>query len=156
MTEDQPDKGAFDFANFAIPDAAVLAAADGRVLLSNHSHPDDFTIYHSRTYSIPDLGNFVLLQHGPDTYTLYAHLRHEVPAPVVPGQEVPAGTRIGRQGNTGNSNGPHLHFAVVDIRIFPEPAFIPKPRSGWGFYEMNGTNTLIVNTQYESANVPAK
>jgi murein DD-endopeptidase MepM/ murein hydrolase activator NlpD len=156
LTSDYHQHGAFDFVNFTSPEAAVSAVAEGTVLLSDHSHPDDFNVYPAcNKSSFLDLGNFVLLQHGPHTFLLYAHLSHDDPAPVKPGQEVKAGTRIGRQGNTGCSDGAHLHFAVVDIQLFPEPAFIPVPKSSWGFYEVNGSNSLVLNTQYISGNMPA-
>jgi murein DD-endopeptidase MepM/ murein hydrolase activator NlpD len=74
---------------------------------------------------------------------------------VIPGQEVRAGTRIGWQGNTGWSHGAHLHFAVVDLQIFPSPSFIEKPKESWGFIELNGSNAIVVNEKYTSQNVVA-
>ncbi len=55
----------------------------------------------------PSYGQFVVIDHGNDESTLYAHLDSVT---VVVGQTVTAGTQIGTLGNTGNSYGAHLHF----------------------------------------------
>lgn len=148
------DEGAMDFVNVNAKKVAVIAVADGTVLFSDYSHPDDFNTYkRDRPGStIPDMGNFVILKHGPDIYTVYMHFLHEDPAPVTPGQAVRAGTRIGWQGNTGWSHGAHLHFAVVDVQIFPSPSFIEKPKESWGFIELNGSNAVVLNARYISQN----
>jgi murein DD-endopeptidase MepM/ murein hydrolase activator NlpD len=155
------EENALDFNSFAPGKAAVTAAANGSVLLADFSKPDSFNTYEKRSDSktIKDMGNFVILRHGPDIYTVYMHLMHEDPAPVISGQEIPAGTRIGWEGNTGRSNAAHLHFAVVDVQIFPSPALLEKPLTSWGFAELNGSNTLILNKKYISQNgagVPAQ
>lgn len=57
-------------------------------------------------------GNYIKLRHkdGSTTYnTYYAHLAN---ATVSAGQNVSAGTVIGRSNNTGASTGPHLHFGL--------------------------------------------
>ena len=45
---------------------------------------------------------------------LYAHMK--TLSPIEVGTKIVAGQEIGLSGNTGNSTGPHLHFAV-----FPKP-----------------------------------
>ncbi|MDD1665419.1 MAG: M23 family metallopeptidase, partial [Methanomicrobiales archaeon] len=102
-----------------------------------------------------DMGNSVILQHGPDTYTIYLHLRHEEIPPVRPGDVIRAGTRIGWEGDTGKSHGAHLHFAVVNLVFTPLPRVTAKPREGWGFAELSGSNTLALNAPYESGNLPS-
>ena len=67
-------------------------------------------------------GNYVLIRH-PWGESLYAHLSR---IDVRVGQRVDRGQRIGLSGNSGNSTGPHLHFA---IRINPY-----NRRDGWGGY----------------------
>jgi murein DD-endopeptidase MepM/ murein hydrolase activator NlpD len=54
-------------------------------------------------------GNAVLIDHGNGYLTHYGHL--SVIAVQV-GQRVAAGERIGDEGSTGHSTGPHLHFEV--------------------------------------------
>ena len=54
-------------------------------------------------------GNTVIVDHGGGMTTLYAHL--QAPAVVV-GQTVDIGETVGHVGNTGYSQGPHLHFEV--------------------------------------------
>ena len=52
-------------------------------------------------------GNFVEVQHDPDTLTRYAHLTQPY---MKSGQEVSPGDVVGTVGNTGHSFGAHLHF----------------------------------------------
>jgi murein DD-endopeptidase MepM/ murein hydrolase activator NlpD len=52
-------------------------------------------------------GNMVEIEHAHGVTSRYAHLSMVA---VVPGQEVQAGTLLGRVGSTGRSTGPHLHY----------------------------------------------
>lgn len=74
--------------------APVRAAADGTV---------------SSAGAEGGYGTTVRVQHADDTETVYAHLSS---AMVEPGALVVAGQDVGREGNTGRSTGPHLHFEV--------------------------------------------
>ena len=78
----------------------VLAAADGMVLFAGWDDIHGWT---------------VILGHGSDSadrplLTMYSHLQEE--PSVLMGQLVTAGQVIAQSGSTGNSTGPHLHFAV--------------------------------------------
>lgn len=55
-------------------------------------------------------GHVVILEHAPDFFTVYYHGAHKTP--LKKGQPVRAGQFIYRSGNTGASNGNHLHFEV--------------------------------------------
>lgn len=55
-------------------------------------------------------GRWVRIRHPDGTITMYAHTSRSY---VEVGQAVPAGYRIAAVGSTGNSTGPHLHFAVM-------------------------------------------
>ncbi len=58
-------------------------------------------------------GNYVVIQHGNGTQTLYGHLQSVA---VSPGDHVIGGQTIGYLGNTGRSTGAHLHFEVRGAR----------------------------------------
>jgi len=148
------DENALDFIRPGLP-GKVLAAADGTVLLSQYGYPNDFNTYSSVETNKPeDMGNYAILQHDSNTYTIYLHLQHADKSPVTAGDDVKAGQFLGWMGNTGWSHGEHLHFAVVDVSIFPVQKFIKKPIDSWGFVELGGSNSLRLNEDYTSQNVP--
>jgi hypothetical protein len=64
-------------------------------------------------YDAPGYGNYIKIE-NEGCGVLYAHLKRL--SEYKPGMRVCPGTVIGASGNTGNSTGPHLHFAV-----FPKP-----------------------------------
>jgi murein DD-endopeptidase MepM/ murein hydrolase activator NlpD len=57
------------------------------------------------------LGNYLVIKHGADFYSVYAHLNEFL---VEKDQEVTKDTLIGAVGNTGFSTGPHLHLEVIN------------------------------------------
>ncbi len=70
-------------------------------------------------------GNYVCLLHG-DEEVCYAHMREGTvdPTLLVEGTEVTRGQLLGRAGNSGNSDGPHLHIHAVQdgtARLRPMP-----------------------------------
>ena len=78
---------------------AILAAADGVVI---------------RSYTSSSYGEVVFIAHSIDgqTYTtVYAHMKSGS-RKVSAGQVVSKGQRIGTMGNTGDSQGQHLHFEL--------------------------------------------
>jgi len=54
-------------------------------------------------------GNFIIVKHGFDFHTRYAHLQK---INVYKGQKVERGEIIGLLGNTGLSTGPHIHYEI--------------------------------------------
>lgn len=67
-------------------------------------------------------GRCVIIEHGDNFQTLYAHLQKVI---VEEGQQVQSGQVIGLLGNTGRSTGPHLHYEIMhdNKRINPEIYF---------------------------------
>ena len=67
-----------------------------------------------------DYGYNVIIDHGGGLETRYAHCSS---LSVTAGQYVEMGEEIGRVGNTGDSEGPHLHFEVYKYgtRVNPLP-----------------------------------
>jgi len=55
--------------------------------------------------------NFITIKHNDGTYAKYAHLK-KGGVKVTVGQKVSQGEFIGYSGNTGYTNGPHLHMVV--------------------------------------------
>ena len=75
-------------------------------------------------------GKLVTVDHGRGYASLYAHLS-EIKVKI--GQEVSAGTLLGRVGSSGQATGPHLHFewrkegeAFDPLVVFPSLAEISE------------------------------
>ena len=69
-------------------------------------------------------GNQVVIDHRNGYVTTYGHLSS---FSVWPGQLVAKGAIIGRNGSTGRSTGPHLHFEVIRNGYYVNPLdFLPK------------------------------
>ena len=73
----------------------ILAAASGTVIASKND-PNGY-------------GEFIIIDHGDGYTTTYAHLKTRLKEA---GDDVEKGKVIGIMGTTGNSTGPHLHFAL--------------------------------------------
>ena len=68
-------------------------------------------------------GNCVIVDHGQGFLTLYFHLSEIV---VSEGDKVESGTVLGKSGNTGRVNGPHLHFAARWQGLYVDPETLLK------------------------------
>ena len=74
-------------------------------------------------YTRVGYGNYVIVAHGAGIMTLYAHL-YEVDAKV--GDRVMRGQRIGLEGSSGLSTGPHLHFELrVNDQVTDPMPYLP-------------------------------
>ena len=113
--------------------ADVLAAANGRVTSVANDQPEDPSAmqrpnesqeaYFTRLQKeqaerlakglTAIAGNYVMIDHGKNEYSLYAHLQPGS-VRVHIGDQVKAGDVIGKLGSSGNSTEPHLHFHVCD------------------------------------------
>ena len=65
-------------------------------------------------------GNEIILDHGYNYKTVYAHLSRIF---VKPGQKILRGQIIGYVGNTGKSTSPHLHYEVRKNGIALNPIY---------------------------------
>lgn len=81
--------------DIAVPTGTPVTASDGGVV--------------TRVASDGSRGLYVDIKHPDGTYTRYQHLSS---FQCEKGQKVSQGQPIALSGNTGNSTGPHLHFAV--------------------------------------------
>jgi murein DD-endopeptidase MepM/ murein hydrolase activator NlpD len=90
----------------------VFAAAEGRVAYAGNG--------------IRGYGNMIVLHHGGDLMTVYAHNSMLL---VSQGQPVRAGDRIALVGQSGRATGPHLHFEVRSGQIPTDPMRFLPPRS---------------------------
>ena len=92
----------------------IAAVARGRVAEVRDNMPDQVPGQPSTPLKADDYaGNHVIVEMGNGTNALYAHL---APASIVvrKGEMVRTGQLLGKLGNTGNSDAPHLHFQIMD------------------------------------------
>jgi hypothetical protein len=103
-----------DWAGFG---ADVLAVADGVVSGMRDGVPDNTPLVEPGPPATPTAadtyGNFVVLDLGSGRFVHYAHLQRDSVV-VKLGERVRRGQRLGRLGNSGNTNAAHLHFNFTD------------------------------------------
>jgi hypothetical protein len=99
--------------NYVIYGREVLAVADGTVVSSRNDLPEQVpgALPQGMTIDQAD-GNFVVLDIGGN-YVLYAHMQPGS-VTVKAGAKVKRGDGLGKVGNTGNTQAPHLHLHVMD------------------------------------------
>jgi murein DD-endopeptidase MepM/ murein hydrolase activator NlpD len=110
---------AFDFHLAAGGETAsgrpVLAVADATVASVVDGMPDNVAsaVIPAVPLKVEDMfGNRVTLNLGNGRYATYGHLHAGLK--VKPGDQVRMGQVLGMVGNSGHSNGPHLHFQITD------------------------------------------
>lgn len=108
--------------------ADVVAVADGIVQDAGDGAPDNLPLAQlaePSDFSPRSLyGNYVILDLGGGRFAHYAHLRTNSVA-VKSGQHVRRGQLLGKVGNSGTSNGSHLHLHVSDSARFEESEGLP-------------------------------
>jgi hypothetical protein len=98
-----------DFYSWGEP---VLSPVDGEVVAAVDTFPDN-------PLGAKDLrnpaGNYVEIRVASDRYVFLAHLQHRSIV-VHPGQSVTRGETLGKCGNSGNTDFPHVHMHVQDAQ----------------------------------------
>lgn len=89
--------------DIAAPEGTPVVAAGPGVVLFVGYDPD--TPRAEASFS-------VVIAHSDHLVTYYGHLLPRIPRHIHAGVEVRSGQKIGWEGNTGNSTGPHLHWGV--------------------------------------------
>lgn len=98
--------------DFTLPEnTPIVAARDGVVVEATFSFRRG-----GLDPSLKDKANVVSILHDDGTVAQYAHLAARE-MPIKRGDRVAAGTMIGYSGDTGFSEGPHLHFAVTKPQV---------------------------------------
>jgi hypothetical protein len=59
------------------------------------------------------IGNHVVIRHAQNLYSVYVHMMNSS-ATVTVGDQVATGQLLGKVGNSGGTDAPHLHFQFVD------------------------------------------
>lgn len=96
--------------------AEILAVADAVVVSIYDAVPENKPDTEARAVAITletIAGNYVILDLGNGRYALYAHMQPGK-IRVKNGDKVRRGDVLGLVGNSGNSDGPHLHFQICD------------------------------------------
>jgi hypothetical protein len=95
-----PGSGTIVYARNDVPDNPGPGSPDQQVILKLPDQP------------WPVAGNVVVIDHGGGEFSLLAHMQ-KGSVRVKVGQHVDAGTVLGLLGNSGNSEGPHLHYHLM-------------------------------------------
>ena len=107
---ERTNEASFSFGQpiFSPADGTVIEAVDG----VRDNQPGQLN-----TYSI--LGNYLLLKHDEDEFSVLAHLKqHSVAAKA--GDTVESGQQIAECGNSGHSTDTHLRYQLQDFDVFAE------------------------------------
>lgn len=111
---------------------AVVAAAGGRVLLAFDGQPDILMQDSGPGKTREERnGNWVAIGHGDGWVTTYAHLLKGTVA-VKKGDTVKRGDKLGLIGLSGNSDFPHVHFAITHRNKLLDPFTGLEPSADCG------------------------
>lgn len=116
----------------------------------------DGTVYSVQKSTAMQLGNYVVIKHKKSSngYTYYSHYAHLSSISVKKGQTVKMGDKIGIMGETGLSDGVHLHFQITRNtskhygRTYPNVSINNSPVVNTNIgnikYTLNITNTYTL------------
>ncbi len=114
----------------ALEGVAVLAAAPGKVRAIREALPDHFLGADPAFPDGQDCGNGLAITHADGWETQYCHLA-KGSISVHVGEQVNAGTVLGRIGMSGNTEFPHLHLTLRRDGAVVDP-FDPEPDGACG------------------------
>jgi murein DD-endopeptidase MepM/ murein hydrolase activator NlpD len=136
----------------------IISVANGRVVDVVDKYPDVEPGKNDTDLTLKDAGgNHVIVDIGGGRYAFYAHLKpHSIT--VKEGERVRRGEVLGRLGNSGNTNFPHLHFHVMDA---PLPLgsdhnlpYVIDSFGYQGFIADDLTPYLLENPQHREGELP--
>lgn len=101
-------------ASYAYFGAPIRSVKGGRVVRVRDGEPEQVpgSLPAGQTVNTAD-GNYVVVRIDPGHYAFYAHMQPGS-LRVKVGDRVRSGQVLGLLGNTGNTDGPHLHFHIMD------------------------------------------
>lgn len=117
-----------DITDGSITGATVIAAASGYVTRKETCTGNELADYlkTKKFHTCGGLGTGIIIKGDDGRYYQYAHMQGgSIPSNIYVGAYVKAGTKVGCVGNTGTSDGAHLHFQIsvggpfADSRIDP-------------------------------------
>ena len=94
-------------------------------------------------------GNLVVVQHGSELATYYAHLSAFAPE-LAEGARVRRGQTVGLVGSTGFSTGPHLHFEIRKDARYVDPTKLDQKLAAWTLRPEEHERVLTRLLQLES------
>ena len=161
--------------DYFIFEREVLAVGDGTIVAAGNQWPNEW-VKNPLEYSVERiveltqnllkegvdfnhaiLGNYVIIDHNNGEFSLYGHMS-EGTLTVEVGDDVKQGQVIGRVGNTSNSEGPHLHFHLMDSKDFQTGNGLPVmfknlPAGQAPFCDFDDSNSLLYS-DYLFATIP--
>jgi murein DD-endopeptidase MepM/ murein hydrolase activator NlpD len=122
--------------DFGLKIGTEIFASRGGVVVLTKNDSDG----HGTTDKYIRMANFITIKHNDGTYAKYAHLK-KGGVKVNIGQQIKRGEFIGYSGNTGYTNGPHLHMLVftgknsksrksIPIKFKSKNGIVDKPIRG--------------------------
>jgi Peptidase family M23 len=126
----------------------IVAAAAGKVVAVVNDLPDQMSGQPPSDITVATAwGNHVITDMGDGRFALYAHF---IPGSVAvsEGDIVTRGQLLGRLGNAGNTDAPHLHFQVMD-----QPSALDTDGLSFVFDRMESQEQAAVDALGELINV---
>jgi len=104
-----------ELSSYAYFGADIIAVGDGPIVSMVWDLPQQQPGANPTGLPVEEYGgNHVVQDLGNGHYAFYAHLQGDNPEKLAVGQQLERGNVIGKLGNSGNSDAPHLHFHIMD------------------------------------------